>query len=319
MWSYASFYFQFWINIFIFFVEKMNEHHRFLFTKTDSFERKNQSEWNKKKTVFFREFGFRSILQSKSHVHGPPMSRSMHVGDASVALFRSVICGNQVEQFFFCMTKPLFSRIFHCWRCCHDHFNMIGFYHIHRFYVADYVPYRHMASAKLDRRIAEMVFEFFARCCIANFNDFIIYIIVSVFMNYNQLSRIIYQNCHETCCAEILFYFFFHSDLFNDFCIFECCHHFSTVFTWFKFSSRHFNLGWPRRIGSPSEVRRFGADGSIFGRKSDPIAEAEANIFENPIRFKFKIFCRIGSDSFLFFVGSEGKNCFRSDPMATLF
>ena len=45
------------------------------------------------------------------------------------------------------------------------------------------------------------------------------------------------------------------------------------------------NLGWPRRSGSPSEVRRFRTDGSIFGRKSDPIVEAEANFFLNPIRF----------------------------------
>ena len=64
-------------------------------------------------------------------------------------------------------------------------------------------------------------------------------------------------------------------------------------------------LGWPRRIGTPSEVRRFGADGSIFGRKTDPIAEAEAKNFEKPIRFnlirqyasliRLK---RIGSDRF---------------------
>ena len=45
------------------------------------------------------------------------------------------------------------------------------------------------------------------------------------------------------------------------------------------------NLGWPRRSGSPSEVRRFRIDGSIFGRKSDPIVEAEGNFFSNPIRF----------------------------------
>ena len=102
-------------------------------------------------------------------------------------------------------------------------------------------------------------------------------------------------------------------------------------------SSPRLDLGWPRRIGSPSEVRRFAADGSIFGRKSDPIAETEAKIFENPIRFNqikltycliglkriglnaiFRFFRSIGSDSFLFFVGSEEKNCFRSDPMATL-
>ena len=77
-------------------------------------------------------------------------------------------------------------------------------------------------------------------------------------------------------------------------------------------------LGWPRRSGSPSEVRRFHTDGSFFGRKSDPIAEAKAKFFENPIRFNFPFFRRIGSDSFLFFVGLEEKNCFRSDPMATL-
>ena len=46
-----------------------------------------------------------------------------------------------------------------------------------------------------------------------------------------------------------------------------------------------FYLEWPRRIGSPSEVRRFGADGSLFGRKSDLIAEAKAKNFENSIRF----------------------------------
>ena len=80
------------------------------------------------------------------------------------------------------------------------------------------------------------------------------------------------------------------------------------------------------------------SDGSIFGRKSDPTAKAEAKIFEKPIRFSpirqyvsliglkrigsdviFDFFRRIGSDSFLFFVGSEDKNCFRSDLMATLF
>ena len=73
------------------------------------------------------------------------------------------------------------------------------------------------------------------------------------------------------------------------------------------------HIGWPRRIGSPSEVRRFGADGSIFGRKSDPIAEAEANFFSNPIRFSpIRQYAsliglkRIGSDSiFRFFVGSD--------------
>ena len=36
------------------------------------------------------------------------------------------------------------------------------------------------------------------------------------------------------------------------------------------------------------------------------------------IEWNFQIFHRIGLDSFLFFVGSEEKNCFRSDPMATL-
>ena len=80
------------------------------------------------------------------------------------------------------------------------------------------------------------------------------------------------------------------------------------------------------------------SDGSIFGRKSDPIAGAKAKIFEKSIRFNpikqyvsliglkrigsnaiFDFFRRIGSDSFLFFVESENKNCFRSDPMATLF
>ena len=44
-------------------------------------------------------------------------------------------------------------------------------------------------------------------------------------------------------------------------------------------------LGWPGRIGSPTEVRRFGADESIFGRNSDPIAEAKTKFFEKPIRF----------------------------------
>ena len=96
-------------------------------------------------------------------------------------------------------------------------------------------------------------------------------------------------------------------------------------------------IGWPRRSGSPSEVRRIRTDGSIFGRKSDPIAEAEANFFSNPIRFSpIRQYAsliglkRIGSDSifrffvesdrihFEFFVRSEEKNCFRSDPMATL-
>ena len=77
-------------------------------------------------------------------------------------------------------------------------------------------------------------------------------------------------------------------------------------------------LGWPRRIGSLSEVRRFGTDESIFGRNSDPIAESEAKDFENSIRFNFQFFHRIGSDSFLFYVGLEEKNCFRSDPTATL-
>ena len=67
------------------------------------------------------------------------------------------------------------------------------------------------------------------------------------------------------------------------------------------------------------------SDGCIFGRNSDPIAEAEAKFFENPIRFSpIRQYAsliglkRIGSDSFLFFVGSEDKNCFRSDSMATL-
>ena len=68
-------------------------------------------------------------------------------------------------------------------------------------------------------------------------------------------------------------------------------------------------VGWPRRIGSPSEVRRFGADGSIFGPKTDPIAEAEAKILKIPIRFSpIRQYAnliglkRIGSDSiFRFF------------------
>ena len=79
------------------------------------------------------------------------------------------------------------------------------------------------------------------------------------------------------------------------------------------------------------------SDGSIFGRKSDPIAEAEAKNFENPIRFSpIRQYAslielkRIGSDAifnffigldrihFYFFVESEDKNCFRSDPMVTL-
>ena len=55
----------------------------------------------------------------------------------------------------------------------------------------------------------------------------------------------------------------------------ECIEQFSTIY----------QLGWPRRIGIPSEVRRFDADESIFGRKSDPIAEAETKNFENSIRF----------------------------------
>ena len=45
------------------------------------------------------------------------------------------------------------------------------------------------------------------------------------------------------------------------------------------------HLGWPRRIGTPSELRRFDADGSIFGRKSDLIAKVKINIFENSIHF----------------------------------
>ena len=44
-------------------------------------------------------------------------------------------------------------------------------------------------------------------------------------------------------------------------------------------------LGWPRGIGSPTEVRRFGADGGIFGRSFDPMAKAEAKFFEKSIRF----------------------------------
>ena len=44
-------------------------------------------------------------------------------------------------------------------------------------------------------------------------------------------------------------------------------------------------LGWPRRIGSPTEVRRFGADGSLFGRNSNPIMKAKEKNFENPIHF----------------------------------
>ena len=38
-------------------------------------------------------------------------------------------------------------------------------------------------------------------------------------------------------------------------------------------------LGWPHRIGSPTEVRRFGADESIFGQNSDPIAKIESKKF----------------------------------------
>ena len=45
------------------------------------------------------------------------------------------------------------------------------------------------------------------------------------------------------------------------------------------------NIGWPRRIGSPTEVRRFDADENIFGQKSDPIAKAEVKIYENLIHF----------------------------------
>ena len=51
------------------------------------------------------------------------------------------------------------------------------------------------------------------------------------------------------------------------------------------YHSRTIKLGWPCRIRSLSKVRWFGADGSIFGRKSDPIVKAEAKIFENPIPF----------------------------------
>ena len=46
-----------------------------------------------------------------------------------------------------------------------------------------------------------------------------------------------------------------------------------------------YKLGWPRRIGSPPNVRRFGADGSIFGRKSDPIAKTKTKNFKNSIHF----------------------------------
>ena len=104
-----------------------------------------------------------------------------------------------------------------------------------------------------------------------------------------------------------------------------------------RFGADHVKLVWPRRIERPSEVRRFGVDESIFGQNSDPIAESKTNNFENSIRFNsikltyclielkrielnenFQFFRQIGSDSFLFFVGLEEKNCFRSDPTTTL-
>ena len=73
-----------------------------------------------------------------------------------------------------------------------------------------------------------------------------------------------------------------------------------------------FRLGWRRRIGSPSEVRRFGADGSIFGRNSDPLAKAEAKNFETPIRFNLiRQYAsliglkRIGSDSIFHFLSDR--------------
>ena len=96
-------------------------------------------------------------------------------------------------------------------------------------------------------------------------------------------------------------------------------------------------IGWPRRIGSPTELRRFGADESNFGQKSDLITKKKTKIFEKPIRFNlikqyvnlielkpiksnaiFNFFVKSDRIHFYFFVGSENKNCFRSDPMAPL-
>ena len=65
------------------------------------------------------------------------------------------------------------------------------------------------------------------------------------------------------------------------FCFFDCFHSYDVHNGWYGMTL----IGWPRRIGSPSKVRRFGADESIFGRKSDPIAKTKTKNFEKPIHF----------------------------------
>ena len=239
--SYASFNFQYWLKIVIFFVEKMNEHHQFLFTKTDSFKRKNQFELKKNQMIFFNEFNFCSISQPKSHVHGATISRLMYVGDASVTLFQNVSCSSQMKQFFFDMAEPLFSRIFDCWCWHYDHFSMIDFCSIYWFHVPNYVFYNHMALVELDWFIFKVIVELFVKRCMASFDDFTVYVVFLIVVNYNWMSRFVYWNCNEVFFAKILFCFFFHSDFFNGFFVFEYCYHFSTIFTWIKFNFSHFN------------------------------------------------------------------------------
>ena len=61
-----SFNFQIQLNTFIFFVEKMNKHHWFLFTKTDSFKQKNQSESKKIKRYFLMNSTFVQFHNQKA-------------------------------------------------------------------------------------------------------------------------------------------------------------------------------------------------------------------------------------------------------------
>ena len=145
-----------------------------------------------------------------------------------------------MKQFFFNMTKPLFSRIFGCKRCCYNHFNMIDFYSFHWFHVANYVSHCHNASAELDWLTLRMVIEFFVKHVTASFNDFTVHIAFLITADYNWISRFIYQSCCEAFFVKVLFHFFFHSDFFDSFCIFEYCYHFSTIFIWIK--SLHYSF-----------------------------------------------------------------------------
>ena len=94
------------------------------------------------------------------------------------------------------------------------------------------------------------------------------------------------------------------------------------------------HIGWSCRNGRQMEVRRFGADGSSFSLqyRSDGSDQKQKMNFQCLIgltycliRFdvigskaKIQSLDWIGFSFFESFVGSEIKNCFRSDPTATL-